>query len=130
MDQDFDKPLVKEKPCSQLAIEEEHNVLKSDMQEWTGKTEAAIKSKLTTVNKLVKHVQDITTFSEILKEKSSRYDSLYSQSMDHIQVQMNKNSDKLSIEQLLEQYLKKINKQTKLINILRDSKNDMKAFRK
>jgi len=43
---------------------------------------------------------------------------------------MNKNTDKLSIEQLLEQYLKKINKQTKLINILRDSKNDMKAYRK
>jgi len=50
--------------------------------------------------------------------------------MDHIQVQMNKNSDKLTIEQLLEQYLKKINKQIKLINILRDSKNDMKAYRK
>jgi len=43
---------------------------------------------------------------------------------------MNKNSVKLSIEQLLEQFLKKINEQTKLINILRDSKNDMKAFRK
>jgi len=50
--------------------------------------------------------------------------------MDHIQIQMNKNSVKLSIEQLLEQFLKKINEQTKLINILRDSKNDMKAFRK
>ena len=125
MDKDFNKPCVNNKTQSQFAIDQEQDVFRNQMQDWKGKADAVIKNKLKTVNKLIKHIEDITTFNEIKGEKNRRFSSLYRKSIDHIQIQMTKNSDKFSIEQLLEQYQRKIVNQGKVISIMNDFKNDI-----
>jgi len=54
MDKD-NKQDVWDKPQSKFSIDDEHEGLRSEIKDWSGKTVAAIKNKLNTVNKLVKH---------------------------------------------------------------------------
>ena len=88
----------------------------------------AINGKVKKGIELVEQLQNLSVFDGILNEKREAHDSLYQKTLEHIHSQMSKKPRDLGVEQVLKQYLKQVESQGQLIDILQDFKVDIIGY--